>query len=71
MASEWCDALESRSRDSPRKSLTLLESIRYTVQDVRDKRDPAEYVFSTVLNGKNAAIATTDAAQALLAYENI
>lgn len=32
---EWCDALESRFRDSPGKSLTLLESIRYTVQDVR------------------------------------
>ena len=66
---ECCDALESRFRDSPGKSLTLLESIRYTVQDVRDKRDPADYVFSIVLNGKNAGIATTDAAQVLLAYE--
>lgn len=68
---EWCDALEARFRDSPGKSLTLLESVRYTVRDARNKKDPADYVSSIVLNSKNAGIATTDAAQVLLAYEHI
>lgn len=68
---EWCDALEARFRDSPGKSLTLLESVRYTVRDARNKRDPADYVSSIVLNSKNAGIATTEAAQVLLAYEHI
>ncbi len=68
---EWCDALEARFRDSPGKSLTLLESVRYTVKDARNKRDPADYVSSIVLNSKNAGIATTEAAQVLLAYEHI
>lgn len=68
---EWCDALEARFRDSPGKSLTLLELIRYTVRDVRSRKDPADYVSSIVLNSKNAGIAATEASQVLLAYEHI
>ena len=51
--------------------LALLESVRYTVKDAQSKKDPADYVASIVLNGKNAGIATNDAAQVLLAYEHI
>lgn len=47
---EWCDALESRFRDSPGKSLTLLESIRYTVQDVRKAPDGLAVVYTNSLN---------------------
>lgn len=68
---EWCDALEARFRDSPGKSLTLLEMIRYTVRDVRNRKDPSDYVSSIVLNSKNAGIAATEPAQVLLAYEHI
>ena len=68
---EWCDALEARFRDSPGKSLTLLKQIRYTVKDVRDKKDPSDFVSSIVLNSKNAGIATTESTQVLLAYKHI
>ena len=67
----WCEALEGRFRDSPGKSLALLENIRYTVRDARNRKDPADYVSSIVLNGKNAGIASTESAQVLLAYEHI
>ena len=65
---EWCDALEARFRDSSGKSLATLEAIRYSVKDARARRDPAEYVSTTVLHAKNFGIATTEAAQVLLAY---
>ena len=68
---EWCDALESRFRDSPSKSLTALEAIRYTVRDVRARRDPSDYVSTLVLHAKNAGIAAIEAAQVLLAYEHM
>ena len=67
----WCDALEARFRDSPGKSLTLLENIRYEIRDVRNRKDPAEYVSAIVLNAKNAGIAIDEAAQVLLAYEHM
>ena len=68
---EWCDALESRFRDSPSKSLAALEAVRYTMKDARARHDPAEYVSTIVLNAKNAGIAATEAAQVLLAYEHM
>lgn len=68
---EWYNTLEARFKDSPGKSLTLLEAIRYTVKDARNRRDPADYVSSIVLNSKNAGIADTKAAQVLLAYEHL
>ena len=68
---EWCNALEARFKDSPGKSLTMLEAIRYTIRDAKNQRDPADYVSSIVLNSKNAGIADTEAAQVLLAYEHL
>ena len=68
---EWCNALEARFRDSPGKSLATLEAVRYSVKDARARRDPAEYVSTIVLHAKNAGIATTEAAQVLLAYEHM
>lgn len=58
----WCDTLEERFRDSPSKSLSMLEAIRYTTKDARNRRDPADYVSTIVLNSKNAGIAPTEAA---------
>lgn len=68
---QWCNALETRFRDSPGKSLALLEAVRYTVADARNRRDPADYLATIVLNSKNAGTATTEAAQVLLAYEHM
>ena len=67
---EWCDALAARFCDAPGKSLTLLESIRYT-RDVRNRKDPADYVSAIVLDAKNAGIAPEEPTQVLLAYEHI
>ena len=68
---EWCDALEARFRDSPGKSLSIVEAVRYTVRDVRARKDPADYVASILIHSKNAGLATTEAGQVLLAYEHM
>lgn len=57
---EWCALLEMRFHDLPGKSLAALEQERYTIQDVRRRRDPVDYVQSIVLLGRNAGTATTD-----------
>ena len=68
---EWCRALENRFRESPGKSLSLLENLRYTVADARNKKDLSEYMAAVVLNGQNAGIAKDDASKVLLTYEYI
>lgn len=68
---QWCRSLEARFRDSPGKSLALLESVRYTVRDAKNRRDPADYVNTIVLNSKNAGFASTEYAQVRLAYEHM
>ena len=67
----WCASLEERFRDAPGKSLATLETVRYTVADARMRHDPADYMSTIVLNGKNSGIATSEASQVLLAYEHI
>ena len=68
---EWCDALETRFRDSPGRSLSIVEAIRYTVKDVRARKDPADYVTSILTHSKNAGLAIIEASQVLLAYEHM
>ena len=68
---EWCDALEARFRDSPGRSLSIVEAIRYTVKDVRARKDPSDYVTSIMIHSKNAGLASTEAGQVLLAYEHM
>lgn len=68
---EWCKALEARFRDSPSRALAMLESLRYTVNDVRRRKDPVDYIQNVVLHGKNAGIAADDRSQVLLAYEHM
>ena len=65
---QWCSAFEERFRESPLRSLDLLEKLRYTIQDVRIRRDRADYVASIILSGKNAGKATTEAAQAKIVF---
>ena len=67
----WCSCLEDRFRDSPGKSLAALEAVRYTVKDTRMRKDPAEYMSSIVLNGKNSRTAMTEEAQVRLAFEHM
>ena len=67
----WCNVLEVRFRESPSRSLLMLENIRYTIKDIYNRRDPADYVASIILNGKNSRIATTEEAQVILVYEYI
>ena len=68
---EWCKALETRFRDPPSRALAMLESLRYTINDVRRRKDPINYIQNVVLHRKNAEIATDDRSQVLLAYEHM
>lgn len=67
----WCKELEARFREAPGVALSKLEALRYTVQDVRARKDPEEYVQQIILNGKNAGTATTEAAQVMMAYNHM
>lgn len=58
---QWCQSLEARFRDSLDKSF----------KDPKNRRDPADYVDTIVLNSKNAGGASAEAAQVLLAYEDL
>ena len=53
------------------KSLILLKAIRYTIKNVRNKKNFIDYVFSIVLNDKNVNIIIIDVAQILFAYKHI
>lgn len=59
---EWYNALETRFRNSLGKSLSVLESIRYSIKEVRVRKDPVDFIIIIILNGQNSGIATTDAA---------
>ena len=59
---EWCQALETRFRDSPSKSLAALKVIRYTIKNARARRDPLNYVFTLILYAKNVGIDVIEAA---------
>ena len=68
---EWYNSLEDRFKDLPSKLLSLLEQVRYTIRDIRNRKDPIDYINTIVLNAKNARIATTEAAQVLMIYKYI
>ena len=57
---EWYNALEERFRDSPSKLLALLESVRYTIKDARNRRDLVDYLATIILNSKNTSIVPTE-----------
>lgn len=63
--------MEQRFRDPPDRSLAALKAERYTIQDVRRRRDPTDYVQSVVVLGQNAGIAITEATQVMMAYEHM
>ena len=67
----WCKALEARFREAPGKALARLETLRYTVKDARNNRDPEDYIQQIIVNGKNAGTAVTEYAQVLTAYEHM
>ena len=67
----WCLALEKRFREDPAKALAKLESLRYTVRDARQGKDPENYIQQIILNGKNAGTVTTDYSQVMTAYEHM
>ena len=67
----WCTELENRFRQAPGMALAKLESLRYTISDVRARKDPEEYVQEIVVNGKNAGTATTEASQVMMAYNHL
>lgn len=52
----------------PTQSLMTVESLRYTLADVHDKKDPADFVQQMVVHGKNSGLAITEPQQARLAY---
>ncbi|KAI9789601.1 MAG: hypothetical protein M1816_005910 [Peltula sp. TS41687] len=64
---EWSDVLEKRFRDEPSKSLLTVMQERYTVQDVRRRREPTEYMQLMVAAGQNAHRDANEAVICMLA----
>ncbi|KAL8794664.1 MAG: hypothetical protein Q9182_007604, partial [Xanthomendoza sp. 2 TL-2023] len=67
----WCTELESRFRESPSVALSRLEGLRYTISDVRARKDPEDLIQLIVVNGNNAGTATTESAQVMMMYNHM
>ena len=63
--------LEERFKDSLRRSLMFLEKVKYIINDVRQRRDFADYVNFIILNSKNININNTEATQVFIAFNHI
>jgi hypothetical protein len=63
---EWCQALEARFRPPQAQSLRVLERLEYTLDDVFNGKDPADFIQKIVVHGTNSGIAVTEAQQALM-----
>ncbi|KAI9754140.1 MAG: hypothetical protein M1815_005780 [Lichina confinis] len=61
--SEWCDALESEFHVSLTNTLAALEAARYTDQDVKNRKDPLQFISEVVVLAKCAG--TIDIGNAL------
>ena len=51
---KWCRALEAQFRETSEKTMTALETLRYTVKDVHCHWDPVIFVQSIMLHAQNA-----------------
>ena len=49
---QWCQALEKRFKTSSSEAFNKFNSVRFTVEDVRSRRSPAEYVNTLVAAAK-------------------
>ncbi|RKF62284.1 hypothetical protein OnM2_034088, partial [Erysiphe neolycopersici] len=67
----WCTELETRFRMSPGVALEKLEKLKYTISDVRRRKDPEEFVQNIVVLGKSAGIADTEYSQILTAHRHL
>ncbi len=53
---EWCSALVSRWKEPTGVALEKLTSEKYTLQDARNRREPAQYVHAVIRHAKGANI---------------
>ena len=51
--------------------MSIVEAIRYTIKDVRVRKNLADYVNSILIYSKNVGLALTETKQVLLAYEHM
>lgn len=67
----WCESLEKRFAEASNVSLQKLEKLRYTIADVRSRKDPEEYIQQAITLGKAARSATTEQSQVHTAYNHL
>ncbi|RDL33672.1 uncharacterized protein BP5553_08040 [Venustampulla echinocandica] len=67
----WCSELETRFRDAPGAALEKLEASRYTIRDVRSRKDPEDFVQDIIVQAQNAGTALSERAQILTAYQHL
>ncbi|KZF20662.1 hypothetical protein L228DRAFT_269959 [Xylona heveae TC161] len=68
---KWYKALEQHFRDLPEKSLVVLKTCYYIIQDTQQNQDVLEYIQSIILNDKNSSTTISNYTQVLLVYEHI
>ncbi|KAI1000086.1 hypothetical protein K3495_g8113 [Podosphaera aphanis] len=66
----WCTELEHRFKESPIVALRKLENLRYSIRDVRAKKDLEDYVQKIMVLGKQAGTALSEYAQLMTAYHH-
>ncbi|RKF53462.1 hypothetical protein OnM2_105004c [Erysiphe neolycopersici] len=67
----WCEELETRFQMSPGIALERLERLKYTIVDVKQRKDPEEFMRSIIVLGKSARTANSEYAQILTAHRHL
>ncbi|KAI9754366.1 MAG: hypothetical protein M1815_005667 [Lichina confinis] len=67
----WCHKLEQRFRDSPCSALRALENAKYTIADVRRRRNPRDCMVEIARYTRDAGIAETEYGQVLIGYAHM
>ena len=71
VADKWSKVLQERFKESPSRALTVLETLRFTVRDVRAGKDPLAFLMEIKIQCQNSGVIIGESAQAMYAYEHI
>lgn len=63
--------MKTRFRDSFNKLLSIIKIIRYTIKNVRIKKNSIDYIINIFIHSKNIELTIIETIQILLIYKHI
>ncbi|KKY13621.1 putative reverse [Phaeomoniella chlamydospora] len=67
----WYSLLEEKFREVPSVAYAKLESLRFTVQDIKDGKDPEEYIQLVTTQGQNAGLILDERTKIMMIYNHL